>query len=285
MPFHHGLKIGDVVSQKQLSELFVHNINSGMKYSSKTQTIVLVNELSDTVYHNRWEDGFFYYTGSGKKGNQSLTSRNKRLSTSVIDGNSVYLINGIKGKYYIFMGQFKLSRNPFQEEQYDEDKNLRTVWVFPLTPLDNQNNFKLPSDLIDEAEKRIIIKMKGVSIKELEDRAKKAHKFPRGVLSYGEMYHRDAYVTEYAKRRANGVCELCENLAPFKNKNNQPYLETHHIVWLSKGGEDSIENTVALCPNCHKKMHIRDQSEDVEKLRKEPKYIRGRKSTLMGDKQ
>lgn len=26
--------------------------------------------------------------------------------------------------------------------------------------------------------------------------------------------------------------------------------------WLSKGGKDIIDNTIALCPNCHKKMHI-----------------------------
>lgn len=32
-------------------------------------------------------------------------------------------------------------------------------------------------------------------------------------------------------------------------------METHHVVWLSQGA-DSVDNTVALCPNCHRKMHI-----------------------------
>ena len=41
----------------------------------------------------------------------------------------------------------------------------------------------------------------------------------------------------------------------------------HHIVWLSNGGEDSTDNTVALCPNCHRKMHILDDPADVEKLK------------------
>ena len=49
-------------------------------------------------------------------------------------------------------------------------------------------------------------------------------------------------------------------------KNGEPYLETHHIVWLSEGGEDSIENTVALCPNCHRKMHVVNLQEDIDKL-------------------
>ena len=44
--------------------------------------------------------------------------------------------------------------------------------------------------------------------------------------------------------------------APFYTKNNKPYLEAHHLKWLSKGGTDTIDNVVALCPNCHRKMHI-----------------------------
>ncbi len=80
------------------------------------------------------------------------------------------------------------------------------------------------------------------------------------------MTERNAYVTEYAKRRANGICQLCEQPAPFRDRKGNPYLETRHIVWLSKGVDDTIENTVALCPNCHRKMHSLNLPEDVRKL-------------------
>ncbi|WP_027702080.1 HNH endonuclease [Metaclostridioides mangenotii] len=50
------------------------------------------------------------------------------------------------------------------------------------------------------------------------------------------------------------------------NLNNEPYLDVHHIIWLSKGGNDDIDNTVALCPNCHKKMHIFNLDKDIEHL-------------------
>ena len=33
------------------------------------------------------------------------------------------------------------------------------------------------------------------------------------------------------------------------------FLEVHHIKWLSNGGEDSVENALALCPNCHRQAH------------------------------
>lgn len=79
-------------------------------------------------------------------------------------------------------------------------------------------------------------------------------------------YVRDRYVSEYAKQRANGICQLCDKPAPFIDNDGKPYLETHHIIWISKGGEDSVENTIALCPNCHKKMHILNLENDIEKL-------------------
>ena len=68
------------------------------------------------------------------------------------------------------------------------------------------------------------------------------------------------------KKKANGRCQLCGMPAPFSDKNGEPYLESHHVKWLSKGGEDSIDNVVALCPNCHRKMHVVNDVDDLEKL-------------------
>ena len=81
-------------------------------------------------------------------------------------------------------------------------------------------------------------------------------------------YSRDPYISVYAKERAHGICQLCNKEAPFKNSRNEPYLETHHIIWLAQGGSDSTDNVVALCPNCHRKMHIVNDNRDVEMLQK-----------------
>lgn len=57
-------------------------------------------------------------------------------------------------------------------------------------------------------------------------------------------------------RRANGVCEQCGDKAPFiRRSDNIPYLEVHHKVMLSEGGEDTVVNAHALCPNCHREVH------------------------------
>nr|WP_257903542.1 HNH endonuclease [Pseudoalteromonas sp. CR1] len=54
------------------------------------------------------------------------------------------------------------------------------------------------------------------------------------------------------------MCQLYNQPAHFKNISGEPYLETHHIIWLAKGGKDTIANTVALCPNSQRKMHIQN---------------------------
>ena len=81
------------------------------------------------------------------------------------------------------------------------------------------------------------------------------------------QYERNVFISQYAKRKANGICQLCGKPAPFLDNRGNPYLESHHIVWLSEGGTDTIYNVVALCPNCHKKMHILNLQSDVKKLK------------------
>jgi len=70
-------------------------------------------------------------------------------------------------------------------------------------------------------------------------------------------YKRNPDVVAEVLSRANGKCEGCGADAPFIRKSdNTPYLEVHHIRQLAKGGEDTVENAIALCPNCHREKHF-----------------------------
>ena len=107
-----------------------------------------------------------------------------------------------------------------------------------------------------------------LDIKDLKMIAEKqSKKTPKEIVSTVVQKVRDPYIAEYAKRRADGICQLCGVPAPFNRSDGTPYLESHHIEWLSNGGADSIDNTVALCPNCHRKMHIVRDSYDIEWLK------------------
>jgi hypothetical protein len=70
-----------------------------------------------------------------------------------------------------------------------------------------------------------------------------------------QEYTRSAKVKEYVKSRADGVCEGCGDPAPFTSKTGEPYLHAHHVHEVSEGGSDTVDSVIALCPNCHYKIH------------------------------
>lgn len=272
MSFNHNLKVGQVLTNQQIGDLFQNTIYMGMRRSLETNTLVLVSDHTK-LYEDRWEGNIFHYTGMGKKGDQSLSfHQNKTLAESDTNGVDVYLFEVLRPNEYIFMGQVFLAGEPYQEEQFDEDKKLRKVWVFPLKLADGKKPIKLPKKLIEVKEKEREKLARKLTNEELEARAKHASKKGVSRTVTTNNYERNPFVSEYAKRWANGVCQLCEQPAPFKNKKGEPYLHTHHINWLSRGGEDSIQNTVALCPNCHDRMHILDLESDENKLKEKVKY-------------
>ncbi|PMU91506.1 MULTISPECIES: HNH endonuclease signature motif containing protein [unclassified Pseudomonas] len=70
----------------------------------------------------------------------------------------------------------------------------------------------------------------------------------------GVHRYRDPKVRALVLARSKGVCEL--TMAPgFKMANGGTYLETHHIVPLSEGGADTIENVIALSADAHRQAH------------------------------
>lgn len=69
-------------------------------------------------------------------------------------------------------------------------------------------------------------------------------------------YRRDGEVVAYALNKAEGMCRGCRQPAPFDQKSDgQPFLEVHHVVPLSEGGSDTVDNAIAVCPNCHRRAH------------------------------
>ena len=93
--------------------------------------------------------------------------------------------------------------------------------------------------------------------KKRRERLENAPKIPAKTQMTTTQYRRNPDVIAEVLYRANGICECCHKKAPFISKSTgRPYLEVHHIIQLSKHGEDSVENAIAVCPNCHKKLHF-----------------------------
>jgi len=89
------------------------------------------------------------------------------------------------------------------------------------------------------------------------ERLSNAPRLPERVQILSVGYRRNPDVIIEVLNRANGVCEICGEEAPFlRASDGTPYLEVHHIKTLASGGEDVVENALALCPNCHRKEHF-----------------------------
>ncbi len=69
----------------------------------------------------------------------------------------------------------------------------------------------------------------------------------------GVAYERSAVVRKSVLDRADGKCEHC-GAKGFETPDGV-FLETHHIIFLSEKGPDTIHNVIALCPNHHREAH------------------------------
>ena len=98
---------------------------------------------------------------------------------------------------------------------------------------------------------------KKVSKEKRKKKLKEAPEIPEKITITSIGFKRNPYIIIEVLERANGFCELCEMEAPFlRKKDDTPFLEVHHIQPLAEGGKDTVRNTVALCPNCHREAHF-----------------------------
>lgn len=263
---HNSLPAGTKLNNTELCEVFGCSPQGGMRRSHKTNTLVIVSNHIKSIYDDRWIGNVLHYTGMGSKGDQSLTfQQNKTLAESRTNGVAVHLFEVFTDQEYTYVGEVALDGEPYSETQDDEQGNPRRAYIFPLKLVTGERQVRKEDR--ENVESVRVRKAKKLTLEELQSLATKGGKTATRYQQQSTSYERNIWVAELAKRLAKGQCQLCLQPAPFKNAKGEPYLETHHIVWLAKGGDDTAENTVALCPNCHKKMHIVDDAKDVEVLK------------------
>jgi 5-methylcytosine-specific restriction protein A len=261
-------QIGAVLANDEITSRFRVGNMGGMRRNSKANLLVLISDPFKGLYQDRWENGVLHYTGMGKVGHQTLSgNQNLTLFQSRDRSTHVHLFEAFEPQKYTYSGEFVLVDEPYQDEQLDAKKSMRKVWMFPIALKETGVLPEPTSEQARQIEESLAKAARILSDEALKARAKRARKQPGRRTAHTTIYLRDPAVAETARRGANGLCDLCASPAPFKNKKKEPYLECHHIVWLARGGEDSIENTVALCPNCHRKMHVVNEKLDRERLR------------------
>lgn len=142
------------------------------------------------------------------------------------------------------------------------DRTRAGGWSYVLAPEERAAFEVIGDETFRDAEEKGLKKALNRSEKERRARLEAADPFPEQVFVRVKAYRRNPDVVVEVLARANGCCEDCLLPAPFvRAKDGTPFLEVHHVVTLANGGEDTVANAKALCPNCHRKRHYGQLSE------------------------
>lgn len=260
-------KVNGTYTNKDIVTAFRCSPQGGMRRAIKTNTLVLFVLHNKPLYEDKWDGDILNYTGMGQRGDQSqYSAQNRTLLESNENGITVHLFESYKDKEYRYDGIVKLVGDIFFDDEPDIDGNMRKVVKFPLKKI-STDEIVVDIDDINESNEQKEKELKKYSDIEIKKLAKQAgKKNPKKTTATTTAIERDPAIAEHTKRRAKGKCDLCGNDAPFKSK-GEPYLECHHVIQLAKDGPDAYYNTVALCPNCHRKVHIVNSKNDFNFLK------------------
>ena len=138
-----------------------------------------------------------------------------------------------------------------------KDRTRSGGWSYVLPPVDSEAFEVVSLESVEEAAQRDAARSAKLSKAQRLERLANSDPVPRPVMVVSRAYIRNQDVIREVLERAAGHCEDCRNPAPFvRASDGSPYLEVHHIEMLSRGGLDTVENAIALCPNCHRKRHF-----------------------------
>ena len=58
------------------------------------------------------------------------------------------------------------------------------------------------------------------------------------------------YITMVKEKKYNNTCAIC-------GMSDVNCLDLHHIVEISQGGHNHLNNMICLCANCHRQIHAK----------------------------
>jgi 5-methylcytosine-specific restriction protein A len=234
-----GQRQGGISTPKDQPYVFIFTGDTGVRYGYKDDFM---------------PDGTFWYTGEGQIGNMKMDRGNLAIQNHRKNKKNLILFEYISRGKVRCIGEAAYLGHHI-ERRPDENANLREAIIFEL-----EINSRLSAPEATEPETEhpgeATLRLWSRPIAEVRDMAsRKASSSVSEKTRRIITRQRSEAVKVYVLRRANGICESCNMIAPFLTKIGRPYLEPHHIYRLSDGGPDSPDSVSAVCPNCHKEIH------------------------------
>lgn len=243
-----GFEIGRVYNRRlDIHARFGGQQQGGIITPAQHPVVIIITgeEGLEHGYADRYRaDGVFEYFGEGQVGDMRLRAGNRAIAEHSIQGKGLLLFRnmpqGLRFEGEMVCEGYHVERAP------DRTGAERDAIVFELRALEA---------VVEKVEAEPA--PSGVTLEQLRQLALTAAAESSQRPSSGKrnVYQRSRDVRNYVCARANGKCEGCSSPAPFVRSDGTPYLEPHHLRRLSDGGPDHPAHVIALCPNCHRRVH------------------------------
>jgi 5-methylcytosine-specific restriction protein A len=261
---------------KDIHDQYGGTRQSGISPSGSHPFIFLFTGNSGETYgyEDGWQedDGVFLYTGQGQVGDMEFKRGNKAIQNHVADGKQLFLFRAIgKGQPVEFFGEFECASIDFSDGPDvtgNPRKTIRFNLVSCAAPITNEG---------PEGVKPIVSKP-FYDLRQSAFAAVAPTETNNWRMAKQIRRQRSSEIREYVLRRADGICELTGEKAPFSKPNGEPYLEVHHIKKLSDGGLDHPVNCAAITPNVHRQIHFALEGTELDD--RLAKLIRSKESLL-----
>ena len=254
----NAISVGEEIRRRELHDRFGGQQQGGMSTPSEHPLIFLFTTSHGDLYgyEDRFQaDGMFWYTGEGQVGDMEFVRANRSLRDHEADGRRVFLFEQTRKGFVRFVAEVRCDGFHF-ELRPDRNGQQRKAIVFHLEVIDSDQQPESPAPAIEEVEVIAPSTFSKFSLSELRSRALTAASCSsdakRRIVA---VQNRAEAIKQYALKRAAGICESCLQPAPFLGKKG-PYLEVHHLHRLSDGGPDHPDAVAAVCPNCHREIHV-----------------------------
>ncbi|MGI4858962.1 MAG: HNH endonuclease [Janthinobacterium lividum] len=231
-------------------------------YETAKQILDSKLKLSDAQKTLAQKHGIAERTASGYIGCVLAMSRGKTFKTIVSADGLRFMLDRIASKdpeKLIIALQAVIRHITYLQDITGNEPGLRRVhaeFVFKLHELaafdkiSSTLDYQVTKSLADSREARV-------------KRLAQAGVIPEQQIVLRRVFKRNPDVIAETLLRANGICDGCNQVAPFLRFDGRPYLEVHHRLPLAAGGTDTIENAIALCPNCHRERHYGAKYQEI----------------------
>lgn len=247
--------IGKVYRRRELHEQYGGQRQGGISTPAGFPYIFLFTgeQGNQYGYYDGFQsDGMYWYTGEGQTGAMEMVRGNRAIQQHQSAGKELHLFEYVQIGHVRYLGQAYYAGHHVKIVA-DRDGNPRQAIVFELTLEPDEGG---EADLLPDEAPRESGGLWRESLGRLREMALAAStKTGDSRKTQATAHFRSEAVRVYVLKRAAGFCEGCGNQAPFATPKGAPYLEPHHIRRRADSGPDHPAWVIALCPNCHRRVH------------------------------